>query len=332
MRAAVLDRAGSPIAEREVSSPAVSRKDDVLVRVRAAGICHTDLHLERGVPHAPRTPFILGHEVAGDVVAVGPSVTDVRVGDRVVIYYYIGCGVCEACRADRVPACPRSQKIGFDRSGGWAELIVVPSSTCVPIPQGLSYAQAAVLACGGSTAEHVVARGAISPSDTLVVIGCGGVGLILIGLARHLGATVIAVDRSESSLELARRQGAAAAVHVHSEIDLGNVPKVDVVVDLVGSRDTVNAGLAILGFGGRLVLVGYRDESVEIDPFAVLAEEKVIVGSVGASRHEVEHVLERTAAGAVAPVIAQTCSLLEVNDALRALDRGEISGRVVIEP
>ncbi|NVN42208.1 alcohol dehydrogenase catalytic domain-containing protein, partial [Ameyamaea chiangmaiensis] len=179
---------GQPFALRAVAVPQ-PEAGEVRVRVAACGVCRTDLHLRDGLLDLGRRDFAVGHEIAGVVEATGPGVDPARVGQRVVVYYYVGCGHCRYCRVGDAHLCPQPRaQPGFSSDGGYADYVVVPDVTCVPVPDGIPLTQAAPVGCAGSTAVHAGRLADIRPGDWVVVNGLGGVGAALAQYARHAGA------------------------------------------------------------------------------------------------------------------------------------------------
>jgi D-arabinose 1-dehydrogenase-like Zn-dependent alcohol dehydrogenase len=312
---------------------------EVLIRLRAAGVCHTDLHLVDGVPDSPSLPLVPGHEIAGDIAAVGSDVTRPVPGERVAAYYYDGCGECGWCREGLENLCRAAKsKWGFNADGGFAEYVCVPARCALPIPEGLSYAEAAVLGCSGTTAVHVVESIAdVRQGETVVVIGAGGVGLASIQVACAAGATVIAVDPDADSRAAAVKVGAADA------IDPGQAPPdeqlralmpegCDVIVDTVGSDATPRQAIAMVRPRGRVVLVGYTGRAAGIDVAEVVTREVRVYGSVGATLDEARRTFELAARNLLRPVLADTYPLERADEALTRLRGGRVTGRLVLEP
>ncbi|MYV58099.1 alcohol dehydrogenase catalytic domain-containing protein, partial [Streptomyces sp. SID3212] len=226
MRVAVLRALGGPL-ELETRPRPVPGPGQVLIRVRAAGLCHTDLHLVDGSAVTPPLPLVLGHEIAGEVVTVGASPspspgtgpgpgTNSRTepGDRVLAYYYEGCRTCAWCAEGSENLCPRpAAKVGFDSDGGLAEYYLASARSLVPIADSVPFAEAAVLGCSGTTAVRVVRSVArVAPDETVVVVGAGGVGLSVIQVAVADGARILAIDPHGPSREQALAFGAAGAL------------------------------------------------------------------------------------------------------------------------
>jgi len=336
MRAAWFDAVGEPprIGKRPRPEPGPR---EVLVAVRAAGVCHTDLHLRDGVPQPPPFPLVPGHEVAGDVVAVGAAVTGpVAVGDRVLVYYYDGCGECAACATGEENLCPApNAKWGFDTDGGYAEFMTVAARCCVPLPDHVDYADAAVMGCSGTTALHAGrAVAGIRPGETVVVVGAGGIGLAVVQLALHDGATVIAVDTHADSRARAAELGAIALPSgddLVAEV-LARTGGADVAIDTVGNDRTPALCADLLRTGGRLVLIGYTGQAAPLDVARVVTGELVVRGSVGATLADAHEAVRLLAAGDLRAVISRRYPLADADSALAELAVGGTVGRIVLEP
>ncbi|WP_327415184.1 alcohol dehydrogenase catalytic domain-containing protein [Streptomyces sp. NBC_01233] len=311
----------------------------MLVRVRAAGLCHTDLHLADGSAVTPPLPIVLGHEIAGEVAEAGDG-AGFAPGDRVLAYYYEGCGRCTWCRDGSENLCPDpAAKVGFDSDGGLCEYHLADARSLVPIADTVSFAEAAVLGCSGTTAVRVVRSVArTAPDETVVVIGAGGVGLAVVQEAVTEGARVIAVDPHAPSREQARRYGAhgvidplqgdpVAAVHAATAGEGCHV-----VVDTVGNTHTPGQAVRMTGTRGRVVLVGCTGERSALDVLDVVVRETEIRGSVGATLADAHTVMEMAAAGLLRGHVEAEYPLERVNEALTRLAAGNVTGRLVITP
>jgi D-arabinose 1-dehydrogenase-like Zn-dependent alcohol dehydrogenase len=312
----------------------------VRLAVRAAGVCHTDLHLAAGVPSSPPLPLVPGHEVAGDVVAVGSDV-DIALGTRVLVYYYDGCGACSACAEGLENLCPSPKaKYGFDTDGGYADHMLVAARCCVPLPDHVSYADAAVMGCSGTTALHAGRRVAgIRAGETVVVVGVGGIGLAVTQAAVLDGASVIAVDVHEASLDQAKQVGATDVVLAADGVDVAAAVTgltgglgADVAVDTVGDDRTPGTCVDLLRTGGRLVLIGYTGRPAALDVARVVTREIIVRGSVGATLADAREAVRLLADGHLRAVVSRRYPLAEADRALRELAGGAAVGRIVLEP
>ena len=220
MKAAVIERFEAPLVIREVDVPVIG-PEEVLIRVRACGLCGTDLKILSGKFSETPLPLIPGHEIAGEVQEIGSQVKGVSVGDRVVVYIYFSCGVCRFCKAGRDSLCEDSSgHIGFDVNGGMAEFVKAPASSVMHFGSSLSFPQAAALPDAASTVFHaLVTRAGLKAGESLVILGVGGLGLNAVQIARTIGAKVFAVDIKDKHLEKATELGAEVALN-HDRDDI----------------------------------------------------------------------------------------------------------------
>jgi propanol-preferring alcohol dehydrogenase len=313
---------------------------EVRVRVEAAGVCHTELHFESGLLNLGIAPVTMGHEIAGTIDAVGSGVTDRRPGDRVILYYYSGCGRCEWCQRGEENLCatPRAE-LGFISDGGYAEFVVAPARNAVPIPDSLSFQEAAPIGCGVTTALHACELARVSAGDTVVVYGMGGVGYGLVQIARLRGARVIAIGRSPTKLELAAELGAAATVNAATVDDVAAEVRTltdgrgaDVVFELVANAPTMAASTAMLARRGRIVFVGYSEDAFTVHPIQLVILEAQVLGSVGNTLAELEEAVRLVAEGKVRTVVDRVLPLEGFSSGLGALREGSVVGRVVLAP
>jgi alcohol dehydrogenase, propanol-preferring len=328
-----------PLALERVPLP-VPGAGEALVRVRAAGVCRTELHFLDGLLDLGIAPLTLGHEIAGEVVALGPGADEVKLGDRVLVCYYATCGRCRWCRTARENLCGQPvAQLGFTADGGYAEYLKAPARVMVPLPAGLDFVEASTLGCSATTALH--ASGTIAnlqAGETAVVYGAGGVGFALTQVCKARGATVIAVGRSARKLERARALGADAAIDA-AEGDvaariraLTGGEGADVVFELVGVRETMAAAAAALRKRGRLVFIGYSEDPFTVSPLRLVIDEAQVLASVGNTLQEVHDAVALAAKGKFQASVDRTYPLAEAPAALEALRRGEIVGRAVLLP
>ncbi len=284
MKAVQLVEIGKPLELRELPLPQVGERD-VLVRVKAAGICHSDVHYQAGTSPVGALPQTLGHEIAGIVQEVGAQVSAVSVGDRVCLHYLVTCGECGYCRTGNEQFCSQGEMLGKDRDGGYAEYIVVPARNAVRLPDEISFEAGAVLMCSSSTSFHALRKARLQPGETVAVFGAGGLGISAIQLARAFGALqVYAVDINQEKLDLAGACGAtpvnaAQADPVAQIMDLTSGRGVDVALELIGLPETMEQAVRSLGVLGRAVMVGIAAEPFKIDSYReLLAKEAEVIG------------------------------------------------------
>jgi Zn-dependent alcohol dehydrogenase len=364
MRACVLREPGRPVeVERVLLAP--PRPDEVLVRVAAAGVCHSDVRLADGELGAGRSPIVLGHEGAGVVQAVGEDVDGLAAGDRVVFSFVPSCGACAACRSGRRTLC---EPAGLSSVAGvlmdgtsrlrtadgtvlqhglmvacFAEYAVVPAAGAIPIPHDVPLWQAALLGCGVVTGVGAVTHAAgVRVGERVCVIGCGGVGLQVIAGARLAGAAkIVAVDRRAEKLEHAVRRGATHAVDGSSPEAVAEIIAitgggVDYAFEVVGSAATIRAAWDVLRPGGTAIVVGLAPAGVEVAlPAIEFLSEKAIKGSYYGSADPAEvfpGLIELVRSGRLelGDVVSDLIELEDIEAAFERLRRGEGDRSVVV--
>jgi propanol-preferring alcohol dehydrogenase len=312
---------------------------EVLVRVTAAGICHTDLHFGSGLLDLGVAPLTLGHEVVGRIERTGDGVPASRAGERVIAYYYVGCGACERCLAGDENLCDALRaEYGFVTDGGFADYVRVPARNAVPLPAHVPDVEAAPIGCAVTTAVHAAALARVALGDWVVVLGAGAVGFGLVQVARLSGARVIAVGRTPAKLEKARELGAEHAIRAGVEDVARRVREItrghgaDAVFELVATKETMGWSLAALAKRGRLVFVGYSEDALQVHPIQLVVGEQVATGSVGNTLAELRRAVELVAEGRVRTVVDRTLPLERFQEGLDALQRGALVGRAVLVP
>ena len=327
---------GRPFEMRAVAIPTPAA-GEVRVRVAACGVCRTELHLRDGLLDLGRRDFTGGHEIAGVVDALGEGVDPGRLGQRVVVYYYQGCGDCRYCLAGDEQLCPRpAAQPGFTSDGGYAEYLVVRARNCVPVPDTVELSQVAPMGCAGSTAVHAGKMAAIEPGQWAVVHGFGGVGLALMQYAAAAGARTIAIGLGAEKMALATRLGATAVIDAAEEADVvSRVAAItgegaDVVFELVGTTGSMRLAAAMLRRRGRLVMVGYTAEDFQIHPVELIVRELQVMGSVGSTLQDLHDVVDLVACGAITPFVDRTLPLAQFETALAAIEEQTTMGRIVL--
>jgi propanol-preferring alcohol dehydrogenase len=324
----------------EVPEP-VPGPGEALVRVRAAGVCGTDLHILDGMIKPDPYPMTLGHEAAGVVEAAGEG-AGVSPGDRVAVYNKLYCGACEQCLAGRPNICDTEPgQLGFNMDGGDAEYVMVPGRNLVPVPGPVDFATAAVLSCAGMTAVHAARLSALRLGQTAVVDGIGGVGILVVQAARQAGARVIAVADSADKRQFALDHGAHDAIVIAQADDYPGLPGAvaeltggrgaDVFFELVGTRESMPAGIRCLAKGGRFVSTGYTDQELAIHPIEFILSEASLISTVAATRQDLADAMNLAASGQLTVPIAGRYPLEHLQDALEALRKRAVLGRQVLD-
>ena len=334
-RAAVVHEFYAPLSVEDVP-----RRDlepgQVLVKVEASGLCHTDIHAAHGDwPVKPAPPFIPGHEGVGRVVELGPSVTEVAVGDRVGMPWLgYACGTCDYCVSGWETLCESQENMGYSIDGGFGEYAVAFARYVVKVPEGIDPLDAAPLTCAGVTTYKAVKVAGTRSSDLVAVFGVGGLGHLAIQYAAIAGGRVIAVDLHDEKLELARELGAeftinAATQDVVQEIKaLGGA---DQAISLAVSPRAFEQAYGTLRRGGRLVFVALpADNEIRLPIFETVLNGITIIGSIVGTRTDLREVFELHAAGKTR-VIREVRSLDQVNESIADVEAGRVAARIVFQ-
>jgi propanol-preferring alcohol dehydrogenase len=338
LKAAVLHSFAEPLRIEEIPTPALG-PGEVLIKVAACGVCHSDLHLARGewdlLKPITKLPLTLGHEVAGTIAAIGEGVSGFDAGDRVgVPWLHWTCGECEFCLMGRETLCSKQQVTGCTVDGGFAEFIKARASHIAKLPDELSFEEAAPLLCAGLTVHSAMKKSDIRAGQKVAVFGVGGLGHLAIQLARAKDADVIAVDVADDKLELARECGAdivvnAATNQAYKEIKKATGGGAHVVMATSGSRAAYETALRSIRKAGTLAIVGMAPEPVPLSTVAMVSGEYRIVSSAVGSRDELREVLQLAAEGKVKCRI-ETRAFDQVDGVLNEMKEGRLLGRVVL--
>lgn len=344
VRAVVFEEFGQLPEVRDVPDPEPAPAG-VVVRVGATGLCRSDWHGWMGHDEGIALPHVPGHELAGYVAAVGPDVTNWRVGDRVTVPFVCACGTCAACADGDQQVCERQEQPGFTYWGSFAEYVAVPraDTNLVAVPDTMSFTTAAALGCRFATAYRaVVTQGRTRPGEWVAVHGCGGVGLSAVMIAVAAGARVIAVDVTPGALESAKRFGAAVCVNAGAVSDTASAVRAatgggaHVSLDTLGSTATCAASVTSLRTRGRHVQVGLLAADRTPVPMArVVAQELEVLGSHGMAAHAYPEMMRQIDAGTLRPdlLVSTSISLDAAPAALAALSDGTTTaGITVITP
>ena len=342
MKAVRLSEINQRLQRQDIPMPTVG-DGNVLVRIRAAGICHSDVHYRAGTSPVHPLPMTLGHEIAGVVEQVGRHVTAVKSGDRVCLHYLLSCGDCYSCSTGNEQFCVSGSMLGHHADGGYAEYIVVPERNAVHLPDEIPFEQGAILMCSSATAFHALRKSRIKAGETAAIFGFGGLGISAVQLAYAFGALdVYAVDISADKLRLAETYG-AIPVDASSGDPVAEIRRltrnkgVDVALELIGLPQTMKQAVQCLGVMGRAVVAGISDKPFELDTYhELLGKEAEVIGSNDHLLQELPLLIELARRGKLnlSQAVTRTVAL-EANVINEVLDKLEdFSGdiRTVIVP
>jgi propanol-preferring alcohol dehydrogenase len=335
MKAAVVHELGGPLSVEDVPKPTPG-PEEVVVRVEASGLCHTDIHAAHGDwPVKPVPPFTPGHEGVGIVEAVGAGVTEVVPGDRVAMPWLgYACGVCEYCLSGWETLCLEQKNMGYSMDGGFAEYVKAYGRYVVKVPEGIDPLDAAPLTCAGVTTYKAVKVAGTKPTDLVAVFGIGGLGHLALQYAAIAGGRVVAVDLVDEKLELAKELGAEFTVNAAKEDPAAAIQELggaDQAIALAVSPKAFEQAYGSLRRGGTLVFVGLpADNAIELPIFETVLNGITVVGSIVGTRLDLREVFELHAAGKTR-VIRETRPLAEINEAIEEVEAGHVPARIVFQ-
>ncbi|MAC70019.1 MAG: alcohol dehydrogenase [Gammaproteobacteria bacterium] len=333
---------GAPLVEVESDTP-VPSGTEVLVKTLACGVCHSDIHLHDGGfelgggkrLEVGREGHVLGHEIYGEVVAVGPDAEGVKVGDRRVVYPWIGCGECAVCQRGDEQLCTPGRALGIIVNGGFASHVMIPHAKYLFDKGDVADSLAATYACSGLTAYGAIKKlGELAEGDEVVIIGAGGVGMMAIQIARALGMDPIVVDIDPAKLGAAQQLG-VSRTYDSSQMDTAKAIRkatggAYAALDFVGAEASVNYGLTTLRKGGMLVVVGLYGGALTMPiPFLPM-NARIIQGSYVGSPEDMAALMAMVREGKIAPIEIHERPLAEASDALADLKAGKVKGRQVL--
>ncbi len=342
MRAVVLREFGAPevlkLEDVPAPDPEALADNEVLIKTRSCGVCYHDIINRRGDLPRTRVPSILGHEIAGDVVAVGGAVEKFQPGDRVASVQRVHCNHCAICDDQRPTLCKDGVFFGEEIPGGYAEYTVSPAHGLAQIPDSIPYAEASICACTIGTAIHVAQRGRVTARDTVLITGAsGGVGLHAIQICKLAGARVIAITSSPEKADRLRQAGADEVIPAPDLRFSKTVKEVtadhgaDVVFEITGSL-TFEESVRSLAVGGRLVMVGNLEtHTVGFMPGLMILKELEFIGSFATTTEELAEAFRLVERGAIRPILAATLPLEEAAKAHQMLFDRQVTGRLTLE-
>ncbi len=350
MRSQAIVAFGSPLQEIEAPTP-VPQGAEVLIKVAHCGVCHSDVHIHDGYfdlgagnrleMGSLTLPHTLGHEIEGEVVALGPNVRGVKIGDRRAVYPWIGCGECAACRRGEENLCGKPRQLGCspNAAGGYATHVVVPHPKYLLDYGAASPALAGTYMCSGLTAFSAMRKvGMLATGEEVVVLGCGGVGMMAIEFAKVLfGKGPIAADIDDGRLDAAKMAGAGATCNIRTPGIARQLTKdtnggAYAVVDFVGSEESFKFANATVRKGGRIVVVGLFGGAMSMPLPMIPLRALTIAGSYVGTLTEAEEMMALVRARQIEPIPVATRPLALASRTLDDLRHGKITGRVVLKP
>ena len=333
----------------EIPVPKAPAEQEVVVQVKAAALCHTELHFADGTLNLGVKPMTLGHEAVGIIRAVGSGVPSSRIGERVIVYYYVGCTKCRWCRNGQEHVCPNLQsEFGFISDGGLAEYLSCPSRNALPLPNNISFESAAPIGCGLTTAVHASKMARMRQGETALVYGCNGVGFGLVQLLKNVykSSNVIVVSRTEAKRVKAAELGADVAIDGTDASTVAAAVReatggegVDVIFECVGRKETMNEACVgwtgALGRRGRMVLIGYHagdEHDFRCHPMPMIVYEQSVIGSVGATLEDLKEAVEYVEKGQLTTVVDSTIQLKNFQAGLDKIKNCSCVGKIVCIP
>ena len=341
MKAVQLIEINKDLENRNIPIPE-PKKDEVLIRIKAAGICHSDVHYRDGVSSVDYLPITLGHEVAGEIEKLGTSVSDFKIGDRVCLNYMITCGKCKYCVQGTEQFCVEGKMIGKNIDGGYAEYISVPTRGVFKLPDSVSFEHASVMMCSSSTSLHALRKTRFKEGESIAIFGLGGLGISALQLAKAFGAIdIYAIDLDERKLKIGKEMGAipinAQEVDpVERIMELTKGDGVDVALELIGLPLTMNQGVRSLTRFGRLGLVGITAETFDINSYEAICREKEVIGVSDHLLSEIPYLLDLAEKGKLdlSKVVTKTIPLESdaINEIHHQLKEFKAEFRTVVIP
>jgi len=334
MKAAVFHGPNQPLKIEEVETPKID-SGEILVKIAACGVCNTDMHyIDHGVPTFKKPPMILGHEPSGIVEEVGADVQNFQVGDRVLIPPVFSCGHCDNCRLGKENICLNMLMLGNHMDGAYAEYTKVPAKDCQHLPEDLPIEESSIIADAISTPFHAVKnRAQVRPGDSVVVFGCGGVGINVVQTAAAAGGSVIAVDIVDFKLDVAKQLGARHTINARDMEDKALLKQIrtltgggaDIAIEAIGNPKTIVLAANALKPGGCHCQVGYTHHDVPINAARLMFRELEIKGSLGCRPVDYPKIIEMVRTGKIQlkPVVTHKFKLEEINDAFELMRKGE---------
>jgi propanol-preferring alcohol dehydrogenase len=351
MEAARIIEPNEPLQIQQFETPK-PKGSQVLVRVNSSGVCHSDIHLWQGGYEGPggqflkttdrgvKYPLTPGHEIAGTIESMGDEAEGFSKNQKVIVFPWIGEGLCPACRIGQENLCDKPRSLGIYTDGGYAEYVLIPSHKyLVKLDENMDLDASATLSCSALTAYGAVRNAVLNPYDNLVVVGAGGLGLMAIQLAKSVtGANIIAMDLDDNKLNVAKKNGADNIINSKKEdpikaiMELTDKMGADAVIDFVNASKTVETDMQLLRRRAKLVLVGLFGGELNLNLVSMPTRAYKIIGSYTGSITEMVELVSLAKRGVIKPVVSERFRLNQATEALTMLKDGKIIGRGVINP
>ncbi|SOB94046.1 propanol-preferring alcohol dehydrogenase [Ureibacillus xyleni] len=335
MKAAVVNEFNKSLEIKEVEKPTLER-GEILVKIEACGVCHTDLHAAHGDwPVKPKLPLIPGHEGVGVVVEVASDVSSVKIGDRVGIpWLYSACGDCEYCLSGQETLCPNQLNGGYSVDGGYAEYCKAPADYVARIPKEADPVEIAPILCAGVTTYKALKISGAKPGEWVAIYGIGGLGHIALQYAKAMGLNVVAVDISDDKSNLALELGADIAINGLKEDPVEAIKEkvggVHAAVSVAVSKKAFEQAYQSVRRGGTLVVVGLPNDELPIPIFDTVLNAVTVKGSIVGTRKDMQEAIDFAVRGKVRAMI-ETTELDNINEVFKRMEEGKINGRVVLK-
>ena len=351
MKSAKITEINQPLQIQENKTPK-PKGSQVLVKVQSSGVCHSDIHLWEGGYEGPQGQFLKttdrgvkypltpGHEIAGVIDSLGEQAEGFAKNEKVLVFPWIGEGLCPACRTGEENLCDKPRSLGIYNDGGYAEYVLVPSyKYLVKLGNEIDTDTSAPLSCSALTAYGAVKNGNLTPNDNVVIVGTGGLGLMAIQLAKAItGSRIIALDRDNNKLKAAKENGADNIINSQKEdpvkavMELTEKMGADAVIDFVNASSTVETDINFLRRRAKLVLVGLFGGELKLNLITMPTRSYKLIGSYTGSMNDLIELVSLAKRGIIKPIISNKFRLDEATKALRMLKDGKILGRGVINP
>ena len=350
MKAAVYRQNNKNLLIENLPVPEI-KQDEVLIKVAACGLCHTDLHyIDHGVPTFREPPIILGHEASGIIEEAGEKAfinlnanekikneKQFKKGYRVLVPAVLSCGTCKFCKQGRENTCQSMIMPGNSINGAFSQYMAVPSKDIILLPDEIPLEEACIIADAVSTPYHaVINKAKVKPSDTVIVFGCGGVGINVVQIAAFIGAKVIAYDIENNKLQAAKEFGAEIIINPREtnlkEFLKKNKIRADIVFEVIGNSEVIELAYSILGIGGKLCIIGYTNQNITINPAKIMFFEQEIIGSVGCPPSKYLEIIDLVKNNKLKldKLIANKYELEEINKALDELRKSKVLRNIIL--